>query len=103
MVLRYLDGGRITGISTDTKPANVPIGSSFIETDTGAKLIHNGSTWIYDTFDSINAALGKSSGVTQRQHFVEWFTGRSLNTDRWKLNQIGGSICTATLDDSIDG
>ena len=103
MVLRYLDGGRITGISTDTKPANVPIGSSFIETDTGAKLIHNGSTWIYDTFDSINDALGKSSGVTQRQHFVEWFTGRSLNTDRWKLNQIGGSICTATLDDSING
>ena len=103
MAIAYLDGGRITGLSTDTKPANVPVGSSFIETDTGAKLIHNGSTWIYDTFESINDALGKSGGITQRHHFVEWFTGRSLNTDRWKLNQIGGSICTATLDDEIDG
>ena len=104
MAIAYLDGGRITGLSTAAKPYNVPIGSSFVETDSGATLVYNGTTWIYDTFESINDAFGKSGGVTQRHHFIDWFSGSTLDTEFiWTLNHIGGSNCTATLDDSIDG
>ena len=104
MALKYLDGGRITGLSTDAKPTDIPTGSSFVETDSGATLVYNGTTWIYDTFESINDAFGKSGGVTQRHHFVEYFSGSTLDTEFvWTLQHIGGSICTATLDDSIDG
>ena len=38
-----------------------------------------------------------------RMRFVDNFSGDALNTDVWTLNQIGGSICTATLDDSVNG
>ena len=102
MALKYLDGGRITGLSTDVKPTDIPTGSSFVETDSGAKLVYNGTTWIYDTFDSINDALGKSGGVTQRQHFVEWFSGAVLNTDRWTYATITGSP-TSAMGDSVNG
>ena len=101
MVIKYLDGGRITGLSTDAKPTNIPTGSSFIETDTGSKYVHNGTAWIQEQFDSINSAFGKSGGVTQRQHFVEWFTGKSLNTDRWGKGGDGNE--TIEMYDGIDG
>jgi len=38
-----------------------------------------------------------------RLRIVENFSGDALDTNRWTLNQIGGSICTATIDDSING
>ena len=38
-----------------------------------------------------------------RIRFVDTFSGDALDTNRWVLNQIGGSICTATIDDSING
>ena len=113
MAIKYLDGGRITGLSTDAKPdrdtsdatqpaLTVQAGSVFIETDTGAKYVHNGTAWIQQTFDSINSALGKSGGVTQRQWFQEWFTGKSLNTDIWTFTQVTGSP-TSAMADSING
>ena len=34
MAIKYLDGGRIRGLSSDTKPTNVPVGTLFDETNT---------------------------------------------------------------------
>ena len=115
MALKYLDGGRITGLSTDAKPdrdtsdttspaLTVQAGSVFIETDTGSKYVHNGTAWIQQTFDSINSALGKSGGVTKRQWFQEWFTGKSLNTDIWNITSGSGETPDKNqMNDSIDG
>ena len=102
MAIKYLDGGRITGLSTDAKPTNIPTGSSFVETDSGATLVYNGTAWIQEQFDSINSAFGKSGGVIQRQHFVEWFSGKTIDTDRWTYTQVTGSP-TSAMADSING
>jgi len=115
MAIKYLDGGRITGLSTDQKPdrgisgngtANpaltVEAGSVFIETDTGNKYVHNGTAWIQEPFDSISAALGHSGGVIGKQHLVEWFTGRSLNTNRWTATNFN-SAPTFQMGDSVNG
>ena len=100
MAIKYLAGGRITGLSTDAKPnrdssspyaLTVQAGSVFIETDTGAKYIHNGTAWIQEPFDSITSALGNNGGVTKRQWFQEWFTGKSLNTDIWTATNFNSA------------
>jgi hypothetical protein len=36
------------GLSTDTKPIDVPAGSTFVEKNTGIKFIWDGETWIED-------------------------------------------------------
>ena len=113
MAIVYLDGGRITGLSTDAKPdrdtsdasqpaLTVQAGSVFIETDTGNKYIHNGTAWIQEPFESINDALGCSGGRIQLDHVVEWFTGKSLNTDRWNAGETSGTT-TRGMKDEIDG
>lgn len=45
MAITYLGGGRITGLSTDTKPTAVPVGSTFLETDTNKEFLWNGTAW----------------------------------------------------------
>ena len=113
MAIEYLDGGRITGLSTDAKPdrdtsdATIPAltveaGSVFIETDTGSKYVHNGTAWIQQPFDSITSALGRNDGVIQRQWFQEWFTGHSLNTDIWLATTIY-TAPTFQMGDSVNG
>ena len=68
MAIEYLDGGRITGLSTDAKPdrdasdstspaLTVQAGSVFIEIDTGKKYVHNGTIWLQQTFDSLNSSF----------------------------------------------
>ena len=106
MGIEYLDGGRITGLSTDAKPdrdtsdttspaLTIQAGSVFIETDTGARYVHNGTAWIQQSFDSLNSAFGRSGGVAQRQHFVEWFNGHSLNDNIWGVVIRNNSDTTA--------
>ena len=46
MTVIYLSANRITGLSSDTKPTNVPTNSTFLETNTPARKIFNGSSWI---------------------------------------------------------
>jgi hypothetical protein len=36
---------RFTGLSTDTKPSDCPIGSTFYETDTGDTYIFDSTNW----------------------------------------------------------
>ena len=68
MAIKYLDGGRITGLSTDAKPdrdtsdstspaLTVQAGSVFIETDTGSKYVHNGTAWIPLNFEDVTPSI----------------------------------------------
>ena len=45
MTVSYLDAKRITGLSTDTKPTNVETNSIFVETDTPARYMYDGTSW----------------------------------------------------------
>jgi hypothetical protein len=46
MTVTYLSANRITGLSSDTKPTNVVTNSIFLETNTPARKLFNGSSWI---------------------------------------------------------
>ena len=37
---------RYLGLSTDTKPTNVQVGTILYETDTGKTFIYSGSSWV---------------------------------------------------------
>ena len=45
MAIKYLDAKRIQGLSSDTKPTNVPAGSIYVETDTYYYSWFDGTTW----------------------------------------------------------
>ena len=45
MTLQYLSGGRLSGVSGDTKPTDVQTNTIFIETDTQAQYLFDGSSW----------------------------------------------------------
>jgi len=45
VTIKWFGGGKITGLSTDTKPTLVPVGTTFYEEDTGNVFVWNGSTW----------------------------------------------------------
>jgi|LWDU01.1.fsa_nt_gi hypothetical protein len=46
MTLVYMAGNVIIGLSSDTKPTNVPANSRFIQTDTQSEFLFDGSsTW----------------------------------------------------------
>ena len=103
MAIEYLDGGRIIGLSTDTKPTDVASGSTFIETDTGYTQTFNGTCWFTKPFDSINDSFGRSLGHTQKQHFVEWFSGHSLDDHVWSKNDVRGGSGTVAMVDEVNG
>lgn len=45
MAILYFAGNVISGLSTDTKPTNVPVGAQFLETDTQDLLSYDGTFW----------------------------------------------------------
>lgn len=102
MAIEYLDGGRIIGLSTDTKPTDADSGSTFIETDTGNIQFFNGTCWFTKPFESINDSFGRSLGYTQKQHFVEWFSGHSLDDHVWNTGNSNAGY-TIEMDNSVNG
>lgn len=46
MAIKYWGGGKITGLSTDTRPTAVLTGATFEETDKGNEYIWTGSAWL---------------------------------------------------------
>ena len=50
---------------------------------------------MYESFDDLT--------TVRKQHFVEWFCGNALNTDRWGTVQPSGGSFTATMADEEDG
>ena len=111
MALKYLAGGRITGLSTDVKPEiyqtqgvtsqTTQAGSKFIETDSGATYIHNGAGWIQQPFESMHEAFGHGHGVEMGNHVVSWFTGHALEDDQWRIN--AGTGVTGGMTNAEDG
>jgi len=102
MAIEYPDGGRIIGLSTDTKPTDADSGSTFIETDTGNIQFFNGTCWFTKPFESINDSFGRSLGYTQKQHFVEWFSGHSLDDHVWNTGNSNAGY-TIEMDNSVNG
>lgn len=97
MTIQYLDSKRLTGLSSDTKPTTLSDNSIFIETDTGGRYIFDGDRWKPTSkFDSLSDSFS-----SKKQHFVEWFSGKSLPS-YWTLTQIVAT-CTATISNSVDG
>lgn len=45
MAIKYYVGNKISGLSTDTKPTTVPIGTVFYETDTAKEYVFDGTSW----------------------------------------------------------
>ena len=54
------------------------------------------------TFDSVYESTNPLTTVAG-QHMVEWFTGTSLNTDRWGIVTNASPTFTATMADEIGG
>ena len=49
-------------------------------------------------YDQLNA-----HGTVAKQRFVDTFSGRQYDDDRWYLQNIGGGSCTATIANSVGG
>ena len=106
MAIKYLSGGRITLLSTDVKP-QAPVGSTFIETDTGDVTIAGGG------FESLQEAWGNTQKA-QQLHFVHFFSGAKLSPtiSEWGSNSTAGNIWhegyvggdnTRGMSDEVDG
>lgn len=97
MTIQYLDSRRLTGLSSDTKPTTLSDNSIFIETDTGKRFMFDGTAWKRTSkFDSLS-----DSFTFNKQHFVEWFSGKQLPS-YWNLNNINGGTSGA-MSDTVDG
>jgi hypothetical protein len=46
LTIVHLGNGVLRGLSTDTKPTTYPVGSTFLETDTGNEFYYNGTSWV---------------------------------------------------------
>jgi len=99
MTIKYQSGNRITGLSSDTKPTNISTNSQFTETDTRNTFYYDGTSWQQPRFENMYEVFG-SPKAKNRQHFVEWFSGKQLPS-YWGV--IGDSNKTIEMGDSIDG
>lgn len=69
MAIQYFAGGKLVGLSSDTKPSTVINGSTFYETDTLSIYIRVGGTWTllglsgYSGFSGVSGFSG-FSGVS---------------------------------------
>ena len=66
MAIKRKAGGRITGLSTDSKPpaAAVPSGSMFVETDTRKRYYNSGTDWILQDLPLFNQFKVLKVGTT---------------------------------------
>ena len=98
MAIKYLAGGRISLLSTDVKP-QVPIGSVFVETDTGDVTTAGAG------FESLQEAWGNTQRP-QQQHFVHFFSGVELSPSGlgniWHEGYVGGDS-TRGMSNTVDG
>jgi len=71
------------GLSTDVKPtrSTLPIGSKFVETDTGRTFYYNGSSW----FNSMSYAVTDTVQMTVPSYSAPVCT-RGYNTITWNYN-----------------
>lgn len=77
MAITYLGSRRIQGLSTDTKPTNVPNNTEFTETDTGDVYKVSSGTW-----SLLNAAGGGSGGAPTNAEYVTMSLNGTLTAER---------------------
>ena len=120
MAISYLSGGRLQGLSSDTKPTNVPIQSLFEETDTGkfltllyangfasASWIEMGTGGVITQNTALNSTIatggnGDSGGtgnyniLTSTETFSggTWTAGGNMSTNR-TIHAGGGTSSNA--------
>lgn len=97
-VERYV-GNRWSGLSTDTLPTNVIIGSVFHETDTGTIYIYDGSTWaVGPQIGNLGDAniSGLASGDFLSYNGTSWVNGPLVLADISDL----ADLAVADLDDT---
>ena len=46
MAIKKYAGDKLVGLSSDTKPSNIPDGATFYESDTYRSFIRTGGSWI---------------------------------------------------------
>ena len=117
MAISYLSGGRIQGLSSDTKPTNVPLQSLFEETDTGkfftllyatsfasASWIEMGTGGVITQNTALNSSLvtgGMVSGGNSVYDTTETFSGGTWSAShdllRDRYAHAGGGNSTAAL------
>ena len=95
MVLTYLAGNKINGLSSDTKPTtNLPTGYRFFETDTRREYYWNGTSWTADTIDETALNIANLSGTMD---VVKGGTGAATLTG-WLKGNGTGAITSHTAD-----
>lgn len=91
------------GLSSDTKPTNVPENTKFVETDTRIEYRLVSGSWVdasgaarasslYEVFDPLT--------TIRKQQFVEWFAGGDIRSI-WTKTNVGGTNAFA-MSDLID-
>ena len=94
MTIVYLSGNSLTGSSGDTKPNNVAVNSTFLETDTNKTFKYTGSSWV-----GIDVGVGDSVSNAELDGSINYnklsLTGAILNAD------LAGSISNDKLAGSI--
>ena len=98
MTIVYLSGNSLTGSSGDTKPNNVAVNSTFLETDTNKTFKYTGSSWV-----GIDVGVGDSVSNAELDGSINYnklsLTGSILNSD---LAVIAPSVTTTQLDFGSD-
>jgi hypothetical protein len=89
MAVIFLGGGKLQGLSSDTKPTTHPAGATFFETDTRKTYYWNASTWTEQAFSG-------SSGGTPSIVYDPFYFTYSMTTDNtvtsnglWRMRYKG--------------
>lgn len=87
MTIEYLSSRRIQGLSSDTKPTNVPNNTEFTETDTGDIYKISSGTW-----SILNNATGGAGGAPSDATYVTLTTSAGLSAERTLAQGSGITI-----------
>ena len=92
MAIKRKAGGRIRGLSTDSKPtaAAEPVNTIFEETDTGKEFYNTGTTWV-------GLGASKYAGIT-----TVYRIGSTYYADRWNGELIASGALETVLQAALD-
>lgn len=86
---------RYTGLSTDTKPTSVPVGSTFYEYDTYRMAItYDGTNWVYKkspSYNPINIVRSVKTLACSAEYAANDVLSESISTDKathWTFSSI---------------
>jgi hypothetical protein len=110
MAIKRYAGDKLVGLSSDTKPTNIPDGANFYETNTLDEYILTGGAWVKlgvsGTVTSVTgtAPIVSSGGVTPALSISAATTsaaGSMSSSDKTKLDGIASGATAITNLDSL--